>query len=77
MSKIKLWIIITDRTRPIREVIRELTDAGLVVSHVIEAIGGITGSAEETAVEDLRKVPGVLSIWPDTCLDLVHSSARG
>jgi hypothetical protein len=72
MSKIRLWIIITDRSRPIRDILSELTDAGLVVGHVLEAIGGITGSAEDTAIDDLRKVPGVLNVWPDNCLNLAR-----
>ena len=75
MSKPKLWIIITDRRRPIREVLRELTDAGLVVGHVLEAMGGITGSAEEKAVENLRKVNGVMNIWPDSCLEVGSSTS--
>jgi hypothetical protein len=75
MSKTRLWIIITDRRRPICEVLRELTDAGLVVGHVLEAIGGITGSAEEKAVENLRKVNGVMNIWPDSCLDVGSSTS--
>jgi hypothetical protein len=70
MCKTRFWIIITDRSRPIREVLRELTDAGLVVAHVLEAMGGITGSADDRAVDDLRKVRGVRSVWPDNCLDV-------
>jgi hypothetical protein len=65
MCTTKLWIIITDRTRPIREILRELTDAGLVVAHVLETMGGITGSADERAAEHLRKVRGVINVWPD------------
>jgi len=66
----RLWIVITDRTRPIREVIRELAHAGFEVGHVLETMGGITGSAEEQAVERIRKVRGVVNIWPDACLEV-------
>ncbi len=66
----RLWIVITDRTRPIRDVIRELAHAGFEVGHVLETMGGITGSAEDQAVEQIRKVRGVVNIWPDTCLEV-------
>ena len=69
MCNTRLWIIITDRSRPIRDVLRELTDAGLVVSHVLEAMGGITGTAEDDVVENLRKVRGVMGIRADTSVD--------
>ena len=75
MCKTRLWIIITDRSRPIREVLRELTDAGLVVGHVLETMGGITGSADDRAVDDLRKVRGVTSIWQDSCLDVSSTAS--
>jgi hypothetical protein len=69
MSKTRLWIIITDRTRPIREILRELTDAGLVVGHVLETMGGITGSADDHAAHQLRKVRGVIKVWAENGLE--------
>lgn len=74
MTTHRWWIIIADRRRPMNELLNELSNAGLVVSHVLEAMGGITGSAEDQAAERLRHIPGVLNVWPDPCLDTVSSS---
>jgi len=70
MAKAKKWIITTSSDRSIHEIAKDLADAGLTGSQVLEAIGSITGSAGDKAVAKLRKVRGVVDVSPDFPVDL-------
>ena len=69
MAKAKSWVITTGG-RPIRDIAKDLADAGLVGGQVLEAVGSITGSADDTVVAKLRKVRGVVDVSPDTPIDV-------
>lgn len=70
MAKDKTWIITTSNERPIRDIAKDLSDAGLVGGRVLKEIGSITGSAGAKVVGKLRKVPGVVDISPDAPVDV-------
>lgn len=66
----KGWIITTSNDRPIREIERDLKDAGFDVGHVLEEIGSITGAGSDEAMTKVRAVKGVASVSPDTPVDV-------
>lgn len=70
MAKAKKWIITTSGDRSIHEIAKDLADAGLTDSQVLEAVGSITGSAGAKAVAKLRKVRGVVDVSPDFPVDV-------
>ena len=58
----KEWSITTRRTRPIRDIARDLAEAGLHDVQILEETGIITGSATDEAAARLRKVSGVRKV---------------
>jgi hypothetical protein len=70
MAKEKKLIVTTGGDRPIKEVAKELADAGLKDVQVLEEVGSITGSAEEEAVPKLRKVRGIVDVEQDVPVDV-------
>jgi hypothetical protein len=70
MAKPKVWIITTGGGRPLRDVAKDLAAAGLVGAKILEAIGCITGSAEDKVVPRLRKVRGVTDVFPSSPVDV-------
>ena len=76
MGKGKGWIVATSGDRPIREIAKDLADAGLAVGQVLEEIGSITGSADAKVVAKLRKVRGVVDVSPDTPIDIGPPGGR-
>jgi hypothetical protein len=70
MAKAKTWIITTSSDRPIRDIAKDLADAGLTRSKVLKEIGCITGSAGDKTVAKLRKVRGVVDVSPDVPVDV-------
>ena len=65
--KTPVWSITTSSERPIRDISKDLTKAGLVDGEILEEIGVITGAADEKVAKKLRKVRGVVdvSVVPD------------
>jgi hypothetical protein len=70
MAEHKTWIVTTSDERPIKEIRKDLEDAGLSIGHVLEEVGSITGAASDAAVEKLRAVKGVVDVSPDTPVDI-------
>ena len=62
--------ITTSGARPLDDIVSDLEEAGLEELQILEAIGVVTGSAEEDCVERLRKVPGVSAVEPDIAIDI-------
>ena len=58
MAKTKVWIITTSGDRPIRNIAKDLADAGLIGGRVLAEVRCITGSAGDKVVAKLGKVPG-------------------
>lgn len=70
MAKTKVWIITTSGDRPIRNIAKDLADAGLIGGRVLAEVRCITGSAGDKVVAKLRKVPGVIDVSPDSPVDV-------
>ena len=73
MAKRKRLNITTKGGRPIKQVAHDLQKAGLHDQHVLDAIGVITGSADEEIIGKLRNVEGVADISPDIQIQLPDS----
>jgi len=70
MTQSKTWIVTTSADRPIRDVARDLADAGFSVGQVLEEVGSITGDAAEDSVGKLRAIPGVVDVSPDMPINI-------
>ena len=70
MAKARRWVITTSGDRPVREVAKELTRAGLKGAKVLGEIGAITGSADEAVMKKIRGVRGVADVSPDAPIDV-------
>lgn len=66
----KTWIVTTSPGRPIGEVARDLTKAGLGRHQVLKEIGSIVGSASDDTVARMRRVRGVAAVEPETPIDI-------
>lgn len=70
MAQRRTWIVTLSGERKPAEVKRDLAAAGFAVGEVMEAIGVITGTADEAAVRRARTIKGVADIAPDTAVDI-------
>lgn len=68
MAKGKKWIVTTSGNRSLKDIKKELTDAGFGVDQVLEDIGVITGTADNA--ERVRKIEGVSDVSPDQEVDI-------
>lgn len=66
----KKWIVTTSTDRPISDITNDLRKAGFVVGEVLEEIGSITGAAGDDALTQVRSIPGVVDVSPDTPIDI-------
>jgi predicted CoA-binding protein len=64
------WVVTTSADRPIKEIARDLEDAGFSVGQVNDEIQSITGAAGDESVKKLRKISGVVDVSPDTAIDI-------
>jgi hypothetical protein len=64
------WIITTDGDRPVADIARDLERAGLAASQVLGEIGCILGSADDSCLDALRAVRGVIDVAPDIGIDI-------
>lgn len=63
MAKGKKWIVTTSGNRSLKDIKKELAEAGFGVDQVLEDIGVITGTADDA--DRLRSIPGVADVSPD------------
>lgn len=70
MAETKSWIIATSGDRPLQDIAKDLTDAGLFGAQVLEEINVITGKATDKSLGKLRKVRGVVDVSPDMPVDV-------
>lgn len=76
MTTKKKWVITMSSDRPIHDIARDLSDAGLKDIQVLQEIGSITGSAEDADVSKLRKVRGVKDVSSDISVDIGPPGSR-
>jgi hypothetical protein len=70
MSKGKGWIVTISGNRPIGDVARDLTRAGLKVDRVNEQISSISGTGDSRLKSKLKAIKGVADVTPDTPIDI-------
>lgn len=70
MAEKKNWVVTTSGERPLGDVEKNLAEAGFAVDQVLDAIGSITGSADDDVAERLRSVPGVSDVEPESPIDI-------
>lgn len=68
MAKGKKWIVTTSGNRSLKDIRKELTDAGFDVDQELEDIGVIIGTSDDA--ERLRKISGVADVSPDQEVDI-------
>lgn len=70
MIKGRKVIITLSGDRPIEDVAKDLSVAGLEGGQVLDEIGIITGSADDNMVPNLRKIRGIADISSDISIDV-------
>lgn len=70
MAKEKRWVVTTSGDRALKDVRKELVDAGFNVEKVLDAIGCITGTAEDNVAKKARNIPGVVDVSPEQSIDI-------
>jgi hypothetical protein len=70
MPQNKSWIITTSADRPIKDIAKDLEDAGFEVGNVNDVIQSISGVAGDETLEKVRKVSGVVDVSPDQPIDI-------
>jgi hypothetical protein len=70
MPDTKRWIVTTSDDRPINDITADLKQAGFVVGDVLDAIGSITGTADDQAATKMRSIRGVVDVSPDAPIDI-------
>ncbi|HET6851961.1 MAG TPA: hypothetical protein VFH46_06530 [Pyrinomonadaceae bacterium] len=69
-AKKQSLIITTSGNRSIKDVARDLKDAGLDVDEVLEGINVVTGKGAAGSVDKLRSVKDVVDVSEDTPVDI-------
>lgn len=70
MAETKPWIITISTDRPMRDIAKDLANAGLIGAKILKEIGSITGLATDKTVIKLRKIRGVVDVSPDMPVDV-------
>ena len=76
MPEAKTWVVTTGGSRSMADVRKDLEDAGLANVEVLDQIGVITGSADASTLNQLRKIPGVTDISPSEAINIGPPNAR-
>ncbi len=64
------WVVTISTDRPIKDIAKDLENAGFSVGNVNNEIQSITGAAAHESVKKLRKISGVIDVSPDTPIDI-------
>ena len=70
MAGQKKWVVTLAGHRPLAKIRSELEAAGFRVEEALEAIGVITGTADEKVIGKLRHVEDVVSVEQDQEIDI-------
>jgi hypothetical protein len=63
---LQVWLVTLDGTQQAHNVVVELKKLGFLQLTVMDAIGVITGRADQSIAEAARILPGVLDVEPET-----------
>jgi hypothetical protein len=64
------WIVTLSGERPLDELRRELSKAGLKIDQEMEVIGIVSGCGAPEVADKLRSVRGVADVSPDQPIDI-------
>ena len=64
------WVVTTSGDRNLAEIAEDLTTRGFTTDQTLDEIGVIVGSAPNDLLDNLRSVPGVADISPETQIDI-------
>lgn len=64
------WVVTTTGDRPVSAVVSDIASSGFSIDEVLEEIGVITGHGSGSAVNAVRRLPGVADVSPDQPVDL-------
>jgi hypothetical protein len=70
MPDTKRWVVTTSGDRSLRDVEKNLVEAGFTVDEVFDEIGVINGTADEEVAEQLRAIPTVVDVSPEDVIDI-------
>jgi hypothetical protein len=70
MVKARSWTVTLDGTKPASEVSSRLKKAGFSKVMVLDAIGVITGSADQTTAVKAKRLSGVAEVEPDMAVSI-------
>jgi hypothetical protein len=70
MTQQPKWIVTVSDSRPVADVAKDLSAAGLAVEQVLAEIGSISGRGSAAVAAALRGIPGVVDVAPDTGVDI-------
>lgn len=70
MADVKQWLITVSHDQSIRQVVSCLSERGFVIRDVLEAVGCITGSADDATADQLKTIKGIEDFAPDSQIDL-------
>ncbi len=70
MASDTTWIVTVSSERPLKDVAADLRAEGLEDTHVLDAIGSITGHGAENLGKRLRSVKGVAAVEKETAVDI-------
>jgi hypothetical protein len=76
MPEVKTWVVTTSGNRSIADIRKDLENAGLTHVEILDQIGVITGSADDSALDRLRTVPGVGDVSPSEPINIGPPNAR-
>jgi hypothetical protein len=70
------WVVTTSSDRPMGDVAKDLSAAGFKVDQKLDAIGVITGTGDQKAVEKARAIRGVTDVSPEPKVDIGPPGSR-
>lgn len=70
MTRNERWVVTTSSDRPITDIAKDLSDSGFDVGETLEEIGIIIGTADDSLVDRLRSIAGVIDASPESPIDI-------
>ena len=70
MTNTKRWTVTLSPDEPLSAVRRDLEGVGFSIDQVLEAIGVVTGQADEQTAKKARGVKGVQDVSPEGEVDI-------
>jgi len=76
MVALQRWIVTTAGDRPIGDITTDLADAEFTVAQTLSEVGIVIGTGEESLAQQLREIPGVGDVSPESNIDIGPPDSR-